>query len=479
MSVLTAALLLFSLAACGGTQPTAPQAESSQATSYENGGFTLSVPAEYADLVQVELPNSEVTGMLFTVTEIASMEAAKSRDADNYLGAGFLFGISSVSEEELHELLCWDMSGQRVFARDEQGRYYILNTPTDVRLEREGQISQDDMDLWSKLTGWAGASAPEQFIADNNLTACSFSNTGLDMLLAQIAWEGNTAYTMSSLDHGTFEPAGANGASFAEELLSSTCLETADEEETPDGEYFVLNDTAGNARYDFFQSGDGRYVRETRGDYVWLYHNEKDGNLTEIVSRWYEELVAQGVQKAGPEMLGGWSLAKSAAMTPEAQAAFDNAMEGLVGVSYTPLALLGTQLVSGTNYCILCEAAVIYPDAKPYYAIVTVYEDLQGNGEIRNIVALDLGEIMESGEIENAEASDAQLLGGWTVDRESSVQVDNGVMHLASQVVSGTNHCVLCEGWSLCFVYENTEGNTEVLQTIPLNLAALSQPAET
>ena len=159
-------------------------------------------------------------------------------------------------------------------------------------------------------------------------------------------------------------------------------------------------------------------------------------------------LAACGQKKEEPAAVGGWTLNDSGELSAEAKAAFDKAMEGLMGVNYTPVALLGTQLVSGTNYSILAEATVVYPDAQPYYAVVTVYEDLQGKAEIRNIAALDLGRIAESGEVVIAEAPEEQLLGGWTVDRDGSVEVEDAVLHLASQVVSGTNHCVLCKGWT-------------------------------
>ena len=182
--------------------------------------------------------------------------------------------------------------------------------------------------------------------------------------------------------------------------------------------------------------------------------------------------------KQQEKKVGGWTLSEDGAVTDEAQAAFDKALDGLVGVSYQTVALLGTQLVSGTNYSFLCEAAVVYPDAQPYYAVVTVYENLQGEAEIRNIVTLDLGQIAESGVVESAAAPDGQSLGGWTVDRESSAETEGAVLHLASQVVSGTKHCVLCKGWTLTFVYENLEGKTEVLKTVPLDIAALSEPAE-
>ena len=180
--------------------------------------------------------------------------------------------------------------------------------------------------------------------------------------------------------------------------------------------------------------------------------------------------------EGAPQLVGGWTLTEDAALTEEAQDAFDKAMDGLVGVNYTPLALLGTQLVAGTNYCILCEAAVVYPGAQPYYAVVTAYRDLQGGAEVRNIVALDLGRIAETGTIEDSHPTGGQLLGGWTVDRDSYLEVPDGVMHLATQVVAGANHAVLCKGWKLCFVYADTQGKTEILKTVALDIAALSQP---
>ena len=123
-------------------------------------------------------------------------------------------------------------------------------------------------------------------------------------------------------------------------------------------------------------------------------------------------------KEAAPAAVGGWTVPEKAEVTEDAQAAFDKALEGLTGVSYTPVALVGTQLVSGTNYCILCEARVVYPDAVPYYALVYVYADLNGGAELLDIVILDIGDIAETGEIKPAEAAPAALMGGWSVDRE-------------------------------------------------------------
>ena len=64
------------------------------------------------------------------------------------------------------------------------------------------------------------------------------------------------------------------------------------------------------------------------------------------------------------------------------EAAFNKATEGFVGVDYVPVALLSTQTVAGTNYRILCEATTVYPGAEMHYAVVDVYESLEGNANI-------------------------------------------------------------------------------------------------
>ncbi len=83
--------------------------------------------------------------------------------------------------------------------------------------------------------------------------------------------------------------------------------------------------------------------------------------------------------------VGTWQEAESPAMTDEAKAAFSKATEGFVGVDYVPVALLSTQTVAGTNYRILCEATTVYPGAEMHYAVVSVFESLEGNANIISV----------------------------------------------------------------------------------------------
>ena len=89
-------------------------------------------------------------------------------------------------------------------------------------------------------------------------------------------------------------------------------------------------------------------------------------------------------------MVGGWvnTPHEAGELPTEAQVAFDKALEGLVGAEYVPVTLMSSQVVAGTNYCILCQITPVIPDATPTWALVYIYADLDGNAEITNVYEL-------------------------------------------------------------------------------------------
>ena len=98
-----------------------------------------------------------------------------------------------------------------------------------------------------------------------------------------------------------------------------------------------------------------------------------------------------GLVSANAETItGSWTpVVQEAGKLPEdAQTAFDKALEQLDGATYIPVALLSTQVVAGTNYCILCQITPVVPDPEPTWALVYIYADLQGNAEIMNVYEL-------------------------------------------------------------------------------------------
>lgn len=85
--------------------------------------------------------------------------------------------------------------------------------------------------------------------------------------------------------------------------------------------------------------------------------------------------------------VGGWSVntGNPADIPQEVLDAFNKAVEGLTGCVYEPVALLASQVVSGMNYCLLCRLTVVYPDAQPTYALVYVYQSIEGVCELARV----------------------------------------------------------------------------------------------
>lgn len=195
------------------------------------------------------------------------------------------------------------------------------------------------------------------------------------------------------------------------------------------------------------------------------------------------------VKETTPNIIGGWQASESPEITSELRSVFDKALDGFVGVGYEPIAYLGSQIVAGTNHAFFCKAQVVYPNAQPYFAIVFIYEDLEGNAEIQNIASMTA-----YGELDENAGSAEQLPGGWSV---TDVQDDGLVAYekateelvgvsytpirvLSSQVVAGMNYCVLCKAqvvapnaepyYTLAFIYEDLDGNAELTQFKDLDM---------
>ncbi|MBR2759937.1 MAG: hypothetical protein IKD66_02100 [Solobacterium sp.] len=213
------------------------------------------------------------------------------------------------------------------------------------------------------------------------------------------------------------------------------------------------------------------------------------------------ELAANGEK----EVLGGWTVNTSynSYLTDDEIALFNKALEGLVGVGYTPVAILADQVVSGTNYAYLAMAKTVTADPKEYWAVVTVYQDLQGNAKIIGVKEIDTDNIKTI-----ADAPESGLMGGWNVRQSGGKPVmmpdenaqeaadkilfqDDGsslkpVVLLASQVVSGTNYRFLMRGNKegddattlyVTTVYKNLDGNVEITDNSYFDLLSYVGPS--
>ena len=262
------------------TEEVRPDEEQNR-VAYHNGGFTLEIEPRYNELVTVETPENDERGILFTVSETASLETGR------FEGAGWLFSIGTVSEERLHEMLCADMSGAQVFAKDADGRYFMYYHPTDVRYDRPTvEQMKADQDQWTMLCQWAG-SVSNDFAYCNGLEDVSYGNTEADVLLARSIWAAGEKHTLSTTEFGPVDANSVDGTPYVERLLKTGFQYT--QEEAPDGEYVVLGFPEQDMRLDFFFAPGG-CVRLVSGDRETLFRADwydENFSIAEFMQGWY------------------------------------------------------------------------------------------------------------------------------------------------------------------------------------------------
>ena len=192
---------------------------------------------------------------------------------------------------------------------------------------------------------------------------------------------------------------------------------------------------------------------------------------------------------SGDEIVGGWSSPDSVKLTDEATNALKKATEKLAGGTYEPIALLGTQVVAGTNYRLLCTFTPATEGADASYTIVTVYEDLEGNAEITEILNSNAkvnvtAEVIDGGWVA-PETPDVTEEAGKALQAAVSQMVGaqyNPLALIGTQVVAGTNYCLLCEitpvvenpesHYSVVTVYQGADGTTSVVETLDFSAQA-------
>lgn len=209
-----------------------------------------------------------------------------------------------------------------------------------------------------------------------------------------------------------------------------------------------------------------------------------------------KEAAAETILRDNEPLAGGWTPAEDYGDITEARrAVFDKGMATLLGVDYAPIAYLGSQVVAGTNHVFLVKGTVVVPSRPVSYALVYLYEDLQGNVTILTIADLPIVP-QEDGTLALPEEG---LMGGWyyaeepaftdedEAKLEAALQNQVGasyaiVANVGEQVVAGLNRCLLVQvtpvvpnaqpHYALAYVYTDLGGNSSLTQVIDLDIGA-------
>lgn len=299
VSAMLAALAAFSpavsLAGSAGDVGPVCACERSARRVYERGGLRLSIPEAYDKLLVTDILG-EREGTLFSVSEKASIAAAKKLSYD-VRGAGWIFAIGRVDEGRRRELLCGDMSGAEIFARDANGQCYVYYHPTDVRYMRENnEAMKRDQNQWTMLNEWAWDSVRTDFIRENRLETAAYDNSAVGIAIARAAYKPDVRYTVSTTEHGPIELKNFDATPYAELLLQNAAYERTDAE-APDGEYVVLAFPEEGLRYDFFKQQDKEnYVREVRQDGTETLYKATffygSARASAAMQEWYDAMIA-------------------------------------------------------------------------------------------------------------------------------------------------------------------------------------------
>ncbi len=127
----------------------------------------------------------------------------------------------------------------------------------------------------------------------------------------------------------------------------------------------------------------------TTPQYKLVYIYEKLDGTEEILNIAGIELPGAGDADSNP-IPGGWSYADDPSVDEKSASIVDKATENLLGAEYEPVAYIGSQVVAGMNHAILCRITAISPDAEDGYALLYIYEDLNGGFEILEINEITL-----------------------------------------------------------------------------------------
>ena len=177
-------------------------------------------------------------------------------------------------------------------------------------------------------------------------------------------------------------------------------------------------------------------------------------------------------------------------VTPELNDLFEQALQGFVGVGYTPEFYLGSFDNGDTIHCFLCESTTITANPVSYWSFVFVLDDGAGNVSIAKVCQPDYACInVYDGDFLATEVQTEPVPGGWeetmdfevTDDRLAEFRLANiiymPVALLATQVVAGMNYIYLATdddgNLSIVEIYVDLDGGASTLGAMNLNIESL------
>ena len=209
-------------------------------------------------------------------------------------------------------------------------------------------------------------------------------------------------------------------------------------------------------------------------------------------------LVMVGCNKKEEVLTGGWETVLSGKVndiSEEDLYNFNNAVKAYGKENLEAVALLGKQVVAGTNYMFLAKS-----DSK--YKIVIVYADLEGVSKVSKVSDFNYVDYVNK----NSDGISEQLSGGWYTESanteykledekveslfESATSTLAGMefkplLVVGKQIVAGTNYAIVCYGQAtvpnattgiyLMTLYAKLDGTSEITGIAYIDLSQYNE----
>ena len=130
---------------------------------------------------------------------------------------------------------------------------------------------------------------------------------------------------------------------------------------------------------------------------VAVVYKDLEGNasITKVNNFNISDFTNNDSTNSDEKIAGGWTINSAdpkVELEEKAQEAFTKATADLTGKGYKPIALLGTQVVAGTNYSVLALGTTVTKEPTYSLNVLTIYNDLEGNASVTNISNVDLSQ---------------------------------------------------------------------------------------
>lgn len=397
----------------------------------ENGLLTdIESPEETMHINYTFLETSEPAGLSLT-TEDGSIEASitSTRDADGTItsavidsltadGQSILDGIASPSDfQNMPMVQISTISSAYQCIKNYTGYHDAEVTVKNTEFKcvyENGRLISDFIPNPGSAVKYVNeylddgsiASSTETYMFDGTeykLAQRQTLVTGKDNIISSIAFKDD--YTEGIVYFG-YEQGGKKMSAYISDYDSDSDIDTSDMDDVLLPNYIL--DENGSVVECTYNSGgtvvttdyeNGKITRQhyqitetMSSETVTTYRDTSSADETESAPDGVDNFT-DDTDAASGTLVGGWSMTKDDRLTQQALNAFDKATGNILGAKYEYISFLGSQLVSGTNYCYLARRTMVTAEPVTDYVLLYVYEDLSGNVSITGTKTIILGEM--------------------------------------------------------------------------------------